>query len=524
MTPPFHDESARARTAQRLWADTPIRSRLKAVREFRHLLVERCDAITAAVAADLGRPPGEVIATDVLPTAAAAKFLERHAERILKPRKVGWRPMWLMGCRDVVYRRPHGVVGVIGTWNYPLFLNAVPVLHAVAAGNAVLWKPSENAPQFAAVLTTLLRDAGFPPDLIVPLPATREAGPLLAEADVDFVHFTGSDPVGRKLAARLGERLIPSALELSGCDALFVLDDADVELAARAAWYGATLNRGRTCMAVRRAFVQRGVWEGFVRSIVPLAPGGEGLGVRGQTSGGLMLNPAPDHPALHESTFATRLAVVPFDTLDDALRLHAECNFRLTASVFTRDTAAARDLAARLPVGCVTINDVIVPTAHPGTPFGGRRSSGWGVTQGDEGLLQMTVPQAVTVRSGKFRPHIDTELNADPAGGDVTAGMLRMTHGRTLGQRWRGLWMMVSGTRRFGKLPPSPPGERGAKNYGVSTVIAMTIGADTSVPLISSICLMAASVRFGVTVRYRTCWRPRISNANFDSGTSTLRM
>ncbi|MEO2090014.1 MAG: aldehyde dehydrogenase family protein [Gemmataceae bacterium] len=437
MPLPFAAESARARHAQTRWADTPIRKRLTAVCEFRHLLVERCDELTAAVTADLDRPPDEVIATDVLPTAAAARFLERHAGRILKPRKVGWRPFWLAGCRDVVHRRPHGIVGVIGTCNYPLFLNAVPILHAVAAGDAVLWKPSENAPRFAEALTALFRDAGFPPDLIVTLPATREAGPLLAEADVDFVHFTGSDGVGRKLAARLGERLIPSALELSGCDAVFVLNDADVELAARAAWYGATLNRGRTCMAVRRAFVQRGVYDDFVNR-VPSSPE-------------LILDPPPDHPALRESTFTPRLAVVPFDTLDDALRLHAECAFRLTAAIFTRDLAVARDLAARLPVGSVTINDVIVPTAHPGTPFGGRGTSGWGVTQGDEGLLQMTVPQVLTARSGKFRPHIDTVLNADPAGGDVTAGMLTMTHARTLGARWQGLRQMVSGMKRFGK-------------------------------------------------------------------------
>jgi acyl-CoA reductase-like NAD-dependent aldehyde dehydrogenase len=437
MPLPFAAESARARLAHTRWATTSIRQRLTAVREFRHLLVERRERITAAVTADLDRPADEVITTDVLPTVAAAKFLEQHAGRILKSRKVGWRPFWLAGCRDVVHHRPHGIVGVIGTWNYPLFLNAVPILHAAAAGNAVLWKPSENAPRFAAVLTELFHDAGFPPDLIQTLPATREAGPLLAEADVDFVHFTGSDGVGRKLAARLGERLIPSALELSGCDAVFVLNNADVELAARAAWYGATLNRGRTCMAVRRAFVQRAMYDDFVKRVPPVPE--------------IVLNPHPDHPALREATFTPRLAVVPFDTLDDALRLHAACEFKLTAAIFTRDLAVARDLAARLPVGSVVVNDVIVPTAHPGTPFGGRGASGWGVTQGDEGLLQMTVPQVVTVRSGRFRPHIDTVLNADPAGGDVMAGMLAMTHGRTLAARWRGLRQMVRGMKRFGK-------------------------------------------------------------------------
>lgn len=431
----------------------PIRDRLRPLREFRHLLVDQCNRITSAVEADLARSPSEVVATDVLPTASAAKFLERHAARILKPRPVGWRPLWLMGCRDVVHRRPYGVVAVIGTWNYPLFLNAVPIFHAVAAGNAVLWKPSENTPRFAVVLSELFRTAGFPPNLIETLPATREAGPMLAEAAVDFVHFTGSDTVGRKLATRLGERLIPSALELSGCDAMFVLADADVKLAARAAVYGATLNRGRTCMAIRRAFVQRRVYEEFLSKITPSltlrVPGGSD-GTRSVSDGVLTINPAPDHPARREASFTPRLAVIPFDTLDDALRMHAECDYRLTAAVFSQNITEARNLAARIPVGSVVLNDVIAPTAHPGTPFSGRGASGWGVTQGNEGLLQMTVPQTVTVRSGTFRPHIDTVLNDDPAGGVVIGGILQFTHGRRLADRWRGLRQLLRGMRAFG--------------------------------------------------------------------------
>ncbi len=494
MSLPFHAETAAARAAQAAWANVPVRTRVRPVAEFRRRLAERLDDITSAIRADVNSPPDQVVSSEVLPVADAARWLEKHAARILRPRRVGGRPMWLMGCKDVVHRRPWGVVAVVGTWNYPLFLNAVPVLHALVAGNAVVWKPSENAPRFAELFAELVRDAGFPSGTFTRLPATREAGPLVAEADVDFVHFTGSEPVGRQLAKRLGERLIPSALELSGCDAMFVLNDANVELAARAAWYGATLNDGRTCMATRRVFVQRGVWEKFselVRNLTPPAPlsmngeGGvqpatvsvssqravraDGATARGEElghasglntpsplmergpGGEVLFSPPPDHPARRESTFTPRLAVLPFDTLDEALALHAESPFRLTASIFTRNIGDARSLAARLAVGAVVVNDVIAPTAHPGTPFGGRGASGWGVTQGDEGLLQMTVPQTVTVHAGTFRPHVESVLRADPAGGEVTTGMLRMAHGRTLGVRWRGLTQMVRGMMRFGK-------------------------------------------------------------------------
>jgi acyl-CoA reductase-like NAD-dependent aldehyde dehydrogenase len=275
MSAPFAAEVAACRKAQQAWSRLAVRDRLRPVRELRHRLAGRADDLFAAVEADVGRPPVEVLGTELLPAAATLKFLEREAARVLAPRKVPGRlrPTWLLGCRDAVYRRPWGVVGVIGTWNYPVYLNVGPVALALVAGNGVLWKPSENAPRTADLLHELFRASGFPPDLFAKLPETREAGPHLAGAEVDYVVFTGSEGVGRRLATRLGERLIPSTLELSGCDAMFVLEDADVELAAKAAWFGVTLNRGQTCIAVRRIFVHRAKYAAFAEALKPLAAG-----------------------------------------------------------------------------------------------------------------------------------------------------------------------------------------------------------------------------------------------------------
>ena len=427
-----------------------LRAHLLAVREFRHLLVESREELTAVACAEVDRIPHEMIATDLLPTAAACRFLETDATRILAPRRISDRPLWLFGCRDVVHRRPRGIVGILGTWNYPIFLNAVPILHALVAGNAVIWKPSERTPKTATLLHELFLRAGFPPERFAMRPATRDGGETLIEADIDFLHFTGSEPVGRKIAMRLGERLIPSALELSGCDAMIVLPDADVQLAARAAWFGATLNKGRTCMAVRRAIVARPLFEAFANALRALPANGISI----------IVEPAAGHPSRRDATFEPILAVMAYDTLDDAVQIHAESPFRLTASIFTNDANAANELAANLRVGAVTINDVIAPTAHPATPFGGRGAAGWGVTQGVEGLLEMTVPQVVTTRKGKFRPHIDAAISGNPAAGDVTTGMLRMTHARQWHERWSGMWQMLRGMRNMGKSgdsTSSPP-------------------------------------------------------------------
>ena len=546
---------------------------MRHVRNLRALLVERLDEIRTAIHADVGRSAIEIVGSEILPCTSALKFLEKRAARILAPRRVsGWdRPAWLMGNRDAVHYRPWGVVGIIGTWNYPVHLNVGQIAPALVAGNAVLWKPSENTPRTANVIHQLFCDAGFPSDLLQTLPATREAGPQLAEADVDHIVFTGSDVVGRKLAARLGERLVPSTLELSGCDAMFVFADADIELAARGAWFGLTLNRGQTCVAVRRIFVQRAKYESFVSALKPiidraspmglvtepqhaqaerliqdavkrgasvrggepnpltpfpkkeggtepsavLSPSpfrggvGEGLqteptppsplpegkgerdnsrstdiapstemsrisspfpdrrGLQGEPIGGspsqearrdggvgsslaptLLLNTPADAAICREACFAPVAAVIPFDTPEEALALANQSPFGLSASIFSADVVTAQEFAARVPSGSVVINDVLAPTAHPGTPFGGRGASGWGVTQGPEGLLAMTVPQVITVHKGTFRPHFDDAVNPDPATIDILHGLIRLTHARGLRARLGGFWQMVKGVRK----------------------------------------------------------------------------
>src|SRR5439155_12406193 len=192
---------AACRRAQQDWSRRPVRERLRPVRAFRHLLVEACDELGDAVQGEVGRSPDEVLGGDVLPLADACRFLEREAGRLLRPRKVRLRsrPLWLFGQRDTVHRRPHGVVAIIGTWNYPLFLNGVQIVQALAAGNGVVWKPSEVSTASAPLLHRLLLRAGFPADLVQTLPATRAAGAALVEADVDHVVFTGSAATGRKL-------------------------------------------------------------------------------------------------------------------------------------------------------------------------------------------------------------------------------------------------------------------------------------------------------------------------------------
>jgi len=473
---PLSEVIRRCRQQQEAWSRLPVRERLHPVAELRRLLVAERDALCDAVGRDLGKPADEALAADVLPLADACRFLQQEAARLLRPRRVPnrLRPVWLMGQKDTVHRRPRGLVGIIGTWNYPLFLNGVQIVQALTAGNGVVWKPSEVAPASADALFGLLGRAGYPAGLVQQLPATREAGKDLAEADVDHVVFTGSSAVGHALAATLGRRLVSSTLEFSGVDALFVLDDADPSFAARAAWFGATINRGQTCLAVRRAFVHRSVYAAFLDALQPLLAAARPLQLALSSQGDqaerlvrdavaqgarllgappedgtkglvpqVVVEARPEMAVCREASFAPITAVLPFDTLEDALRMDAQCPYALGASVFTANPAAVEAWAARLRAGSVTVNDVVVSTAHPATPFGGRGESGWGVTQGAEGLLEMTVPQVVSVRGGRYRPHYELTANPGASQGDLVRALLDYGHGATLGQRLGGLVRLV---------------------------------------------------------------------------------
>jgi len=478
------EQTAAARAAQSQWANLTVPQRLQPVERFRRLIVAHCDRLCSVIGEEVGKPAAAVISGEILPTADACVFLRKNAASTLRPRSVTKHsPMWMTGSTHVIHRRPRGVVGIIGTWNYPLFLNGGQILEALVAGNAVVWKPSEVAPKFASLLTELLDQCGFPNGLIQTLPATREMGPMLANADIDHVVFTGSMEVGRKLAARLGERLVSSTLELSGCDVQLILADADVALAAKSAYFGVALNHGQTCIAVRRVFVHRSLYDNFLERLRPLfaaAPAmqlalpsqvrqcerlvaealaeGANLLVERDVSAGerechpvALIDAKPEMSVCHQAAFAPVLAVIPFDSVEEALAGESKCPYALAGSVFTRDIALGQRIAAGLRSGHISINEVIVPTAHPATPFGGRGESGWGVTKGAEGLLEMTVPQAVSVVTTRFRPYYDL---VDPSKHESQEQLLRAlmeaNHGaglftrlgawwRVLRQMWRGV-------------------------------------------------------------------------------------
>lgn len=443
-----------SRAAQAVWGAAPLAERLRFVRRLRRLIARRPEALVEAMAAAGAsrRPAAEVLSSEILPLVEACRFLEREAPHLLATRRPGsqGRPFWLGDVELEVRRQPLGVVLILAPANYPVFLPGVQTLQALAAGNAVLWKPGRGGLAAARAFASLTLAAGLDEHLLRVLPETPEAGREALAALPDKVFLTGSAATGREVLADLAPRLIPATMELSGCDALFVLPGAgaaELDRAARAVAFSLRLNGGATCIAPRRVFVPHRLagpletrLEEAVADLPPAALPpevadrawtlvGEAIeagarpvtgGFAGRSDGrpGGDLRPLvlaqarPGMRLLQEDLFAPVVSLVPVADMAEALAGAALCPYALGAAIFGPEEEA-RALAPRVRAGCVVVNDVIVPTADPRLPFGGRGESGFGVTRGAEGLLEMTALQAVTVRRGRFLPHLDEPQPGD---------------------------------------------------------------------------------------------------------------
>lgn len=413
----------------------PTRDDLAWARRWRRLLARDWPRLAAISRSELDRPEFETLMSDVVPLLDACRWHEKHARRVLRTKRIGGGGLWRVGQRHSVRHLPLGHVAIIATWNYPYQLLGVQVLQAVLAGNRVTVKPSERSPGAHGALLGLAREAGLDESRLRWTEATREAGrDLLEFGQFDHVVFTGSTPVGKRIAATLAETLTPSTLELTGSDSAIVLGDADSAMAAKSVYLALAMNAGQSCMAPRRVIVEEAAYDAFVSAFRPMFTashtarrlGGEEAALCGalvsqaRTVGAEVagasaaLEPGAFSPtavlACPEGAdivagehFGPAIAVVRSRSRAQTMEMAQSSMKSLATSIFTRDIESARALGARLDCGFVTINDCLLPTAHPGVSIAGRGMSGWGISRGELGLLEMTRPQFVSTTSGRFR-------------------------------------------------------------------------------------------------------------------------
>jgi succinate-semialdehyde dehydrogenase/glutarate-semialdehyde dehydrogenase len=434
------DAFARARRAQRAWAQVPVAERAAVLHRLHDLVLDSLEEILDLVVLESGKARKDAF-EEACHVALTARYYARTAARHLAPRRAGGLVPGLT--RADLTRVPKGVVGVIAPWNYPFTLAVSDGLPALAAGNAVVVKPDDRTVLTALLAARLLEEAGLPEGLwqVVVGPGP-EIGPEVV-AHADQVCFTGSTATGRVVARACADRLVGASLELGGKNPLLVLRDADLERAAEGTVRAAFSNAGQLCVSSERLFVADQVYERFVDRLVSrtqaltLGTSGEwgvdvgslvgpqqleavsahvedarAQGARVLTGGRARpdLGPYVYEPTVlegvtprmrcfGEETFGPVVSLYRFHDEGEAVDRANEGEYGLNASIWSRDTRRARALAARIRCGTVNVNEGYGATfGSLDLPMGGMGSSGVGRRQGAEGIHRYTEAQAVATQ------------------------------------------------------------------------------------------------------------------------------
>ena len=439
-----------ARRAQPAWASLTFKERGRVILEARKLMLAERDEVGLLISQETGKPVAEALSMEIVPTLDSMYYFAHAAASLLRPQKLDIGQYGLMGRSSSIAFRPLGVIGIISPWNFPLATPADEVVMALMAGNAVILKPSELTPLIALKLGDIFSRAGLPEGLLNIVTGDGSTGAAVVDARVDKIMFTGSVATGKRIAAAAAKYLTPVVLELGGKDPMIVLEDADLDNAARGAVWGAFANSGQACASVERCYVQESIAPKFIEQVVAETRAlKQGLGIesgidvgamsnerqlqivvdhvddarqrgakiltggkRGANLDGLFYEPTVltnvnhDMAIMRDETFGPVLPIMTFKIDDEAIKLANDSIYGLTASVWTKNIAKGRRLAERIEAGTVMVNEVVYTHGIAQTPWGGVKDSGYGRTHGRLGLLELVYPQHVHVNRLSFLPDL----------------------------------------------------------------------------------------------------------------------
>lgn len=459
---------ARAREAQKSWASLPASRRRDHLLRWKKALATGLDEVARTVSEETGKPAGDA-ALEVVLTLEHLAWAARKAERVLRRRKVG-TGLFTVHQRASLVHRPLGVIGVIGPWNYPVYTPMGSIGYALAAGNAVVFKPSELTPGTGLALARLF-DAAVPAHagLLSVVTGPGSTGDALARSGVDKLAFTGSPGTARTVMAVCAETLTPFLAECGGKDAVIVTADADLDAAADAVVWGALGNAGQTCAGVERVYAVREVHAALCERVAERAgklrpgsgaeadygpmtlpsqvgvverhvTGAVAAGARALVGGPesvrapyvapVVLTGVPEEAAaMTEETFGPVVVINAVADVDEAVKRANASRYALGAAVFCGSGRTGAAIAARLRAGAVSVNSVLGFAAVPALPFGGSGDSGFGRIHGKEGLRAFTSVQSVTVQ--RFAPPVTlTSFEVPAATRERAVRLARSLHRR----------------------------------------------------------------------------------------------
>ncbi|HEY5836668.1 aldehyde dehydrogenase family protein [Streptomyces sp.] len=457
-----------ARPAAAWWAALGAPERRRRLLTWNGTIARRLDELAEVVRSETGKPIDDA-RLEVALALGHVGWAARNARRVLRRRRVASGLATLDQAASVEYL-PLGVVGVIGPWNHPVFTPLGAIAHALAAGNAVLFKPSQYTPAVADWLLQSFRAAVPEQPVLQIVGGDGAAGAALCASGVDKIAFTGSTATAKKVMAQCASTLTPLVAECGGKDTVIVAADADLDEAAQAVVWGAMNHSGQNCVGIERALVEDPVYDGFLARVTAVAgslrAGGEREAHYGPVivpaqlevisrhvreaveAGGtavvggpesvrppyvdpVVLTDVPDTcAAAREETFGPVLVVGRVRDLDEAVDRANATGYGLGASVFTRDRRTAARVARRLRVGAVAVNSVITFAAVPSLPFGGTGDSGFGRVHGADGLREFSRPHAIARR--RFRSPLRLlSFARSRRDMEVSLRLTRLLHGRS---------------------------------------------------------------------------------------------
>ena len=470
-THPVHGEAAvraaveRAREASQWWAALGFDGRAEILGQWKGVITRRIQQLAGLMHDETGKPHGDAaleagLAIDHLGWAA------KHAEKVLSRQR---RPsgMLMANVAASVEYRPLGVIGVIGPWNYPVFTPMGSIAYALAAGNAVVFKPSEYTPGIGQWLAATFSEVCDRPVFQV-VTGYGETGAALCKAGVDKLAFTGSTATGKRVMAACAETLTPVLIEAGGKDAMIVDEDADLDAAVDATVWGACSNAGQTCAGVERVYVHERVYDEFLDKLVSaakdvtavdapgslvgpitmpsqidiirkhiddaIARGGRAVLGGPEAVGERFVQPTilvdvpEDSAAVQDETFGPTMTVTKVHDMAEAVRLTNGTRYALGSSVFSKKNGMA--VAEQIRAGMTAVNSVLSFAGIPSLPFGGVGDSGFGRIHGPDGLKEFTYAKAIARQKFKA-PMLLTSFGRTEKQDKQFLQILTMMHGRS---------------------------------------------------------------------------------------------
>jgi acyl-CoA reductase-like NAD-dependent aldehyde dehydrogenase len=424
----------RAHQAASWWAGLPPSVRQTRLLAWKSHIMRYIGRLAELVHTETGKPLADA-QLEILLAVVHIDWAARNARKVLRPRRVRSGLVAINQAATLEYQ-PLGVVGVIGPWNYPVFTPMGSIVYALAAGNAVVFKPSELTPAVGGWLVSSFAEVVPEQPVLQLVTGAGETGDCLARSAVSKIAFTGSAATAKKVMAACAQNLTPLVAECGGKDPLIVAADADLDAAADAAAWGALSNGGQTCVGIERVYVAGDVYHSFLEKLTErisgvrpgedreadygpmtlpsqvdvverhiadaLARGGRpvvgGLAsIRKPFVGPVILTDVPEESrAVTEETFGPTVTVARVADLSEGVRLANASRYGLGASVFARNKKAAMAAARSLRSGMTAVNSVISYASVPSLPFGGSGDSGFGRIHGADGLREFSRAKAIT--------------------------------------------------------------------------------------------------------------------------------